>query len=119
MTACQSSTELIETFSFQLIGQLIQPRRIDARAQTHAACVQNKRRVLGGRTGIRQATAYRLIQGFLETLPSLLHRIAQQLFYIRIESHSGPHNDHIMSTTIFAVKMLNYRIVPLICSPLL
>jgi hypothetical protein len=106
VTVRQTSAEVIETLGFQFIGQLIQPSRIDARAQTHSACVHNEGRVLGAGTGIRQAAAYSLIQGFLETLPSLLHSIAQQLLYIRIESNCGSHDSRIMSATKFAVKML-------------
>jgi hypothetical protein len=67
--------------------------------------VHNEGRVLGTGTGIRQAAAYSLIQGFLETLPSLLHGITQQLLYIRIESNGGTHDLCIMSTAGLAVKM--------------
>jgi hypothetical protein len=109
MTVRQTSAELIETLGFQFIGQLIQTCRVDARAQTHSACVHNEGCVLGAGTGIRQAAAYSLIQGFLETLPSMLHGIAQQLLYIRIESNCGTHDSCIMSTVQLAVKMLELR----------
>jgi hypothetical protein len=68
--------------------------------------VHNEGRVLSAGTGIRQAAAYSLIQGFLETLPSMLHGITQQLLYIRIESNCGTHDSRIMSAAGFAVKML-------------
>jgi hypothetical protein len=99
VTVRQTLAEFIETLGFQFIGQLIQPRRIDARAQTHSACVYDEGRVLGSGTGIRQAAAYSLIQGFLETLPPTLHGITQQLLYIRIESNCGTHDSRIMSAT--------------------
>jgi hypothetical protein len=99
VTVRQTSAELIETLGFQFIGQLIQPCRIDARAQTHSACVHNEGRVLAAGTGIRQAAAYSLIQGFLETLPPALHGITQQLLYIRIESNGSTHDLRIMSAT--------------------
>src|SRR5882762_2975854 len=83
-TLRQATAELIETLSFQLIGHLVQPSGVDTRAQTHSARAHHERRVLRTGLRIRQAAAYSLVQGFLETLPPLLHCITKQLFDIRI-----------------------------------
>src|SRR5580704_10504706 len=74
-TLRQATAELIETLGFQLIGHLVQPSRVDTGAQTHSARAHHERRVLRTDLRIRQAAAYSLVQGFLETLSRLLHCI--------------------------------------------